>query len=109
VRYPNVYGIDMPTAAELIGHNRDEEEIARAIGADWLVYQDLDDLVAAVRQGNPAIERFDTSVFDGHYVTGDVTPEYLARLEARRNDAAKAKQGDDQDEALDLHNTDAGR
>ena len=105
VRYPNVYGIDMPTAAELIGHNRDEEEIARAIGADWLVYQDLDDLVEAVRQGNPAIERFDTSVFDGHYVTGDVTPEYLARLEARRNDAAKARQGDDQDEALDLHNT----
>ncbi len=106
VRYPNVYGIDMPTAAELIGHNRDEEEIAGAIGADWLVYQDLDDLVAAVRQGNPAIERFDTSVFDGRYITGDVTREYLARLEARRNDAAKARQGDDQDEALDLHNTD---
>ncbi len=106
VRYPNVYGIDMPTAAELIGHNRDEEQIAEAIGADWLVYQDLDDLVAAVRQGNPAIERFDTSVFDGRYATGDVTPEYLARLEALRNDAAKARQGDDHDEALDLHNTD---
>ncbi len=109
VRYPNVYGIDMPTAAELIGHNRDEAEIARAIGADWLVYQDLEDLVEAVRQGNPAIEDFDTSVFDGRYVTGDVTPEYLARLEARRNDKVRSQSGDEGQEAIDLHNTDADR
>ncbi len=104
VRHPNVYGIDMPTAAELIGHNRDEAQIAEAIGADWLVYQDLDDLVEAVRQGNPSIQRFDTAVFDGHYVTGDVTAEYLARLEARRADAVRFHGDDDQD-AIDLHNT----
>lgn len=84
VRFPNVYGIDMPTRAELLATGRSDEEICRAIGADALIYQDLDDLVAAVREGNPAIERFDTSCFDGYYVTGDVTEEYLARLETSR-------------------------
>ncbi len=108
VRHPNVYGIDMPTAAELIGHDRDEAQIAEAIGADWLVYQDLDDLVEAVRQGNPSIQHFDTAVFDGRYVTGDVTPDYLARLEARRSDASRFP-GDDDQEAIDLHNTDTAQ
>ncbi len=89
VRYPNVYGIDMPAASELVANGRTVEEIEKIIGADWLIYQDLDDLVRAVRHGNSAITEFDTSCFSGEYVTGKVTPEYLDELEARRNDAAK--------------------
>jgi amidophosphoribosyltransferase len=84
VRYPNVYGIDMPTRSELIASGRDDEEIAREIGTDWLVYQDLDDLKAAVREINPELDTFEASCFDGNYITGDVTPEYLNRLEAQR-------------------------
>jgi amidophosphoribosyltransferase len=87
VRYPNVYGIDMPSRREFIATNRTEQEIAREIGADAVIYQDLDALVEAVRASNPAITRFDTSCFDGIYITADVTPEYLASLEARRRDA----------------------
>jgi amidophosphoribosyltransferase len=86
VRYPNVYGIDMPAAGELIAHAHSDEEVARLIGADWLVYQDLDDLIDAVGKGNPRIGQFDTSCFNGEYVTGDVTPEYLRALEVRRAD-----------------------
>lgn len=89
VRYPNVYGIDMPAAHELIAHNRSEEEVCQAIGADKLVYQDLDDLVEAVRRGNPEIKQFDTSCFSGEYVTGDIDRAYLARIEALRNDGAQ--------------------
>jgi amidophosphoribosyltransferase len=84
VRYPNVYGIDMPTSSELIAHGRTEDEVAQLIGADRLVYQDIEDLIDAVRRGNPAITDWDTSCFSGEYVTGDVTPEYLTRLEAER-------------------------
>ncbi len=91
VRYPNVYGIDMPSAEELIAHGRSEEEVAAAIGADWLVYQDLDDLKQAVRKGNDSITDFDSSVFDGYYVTGDVDQGYLDHLQQVRNDNAKAK------------------
>jgi len=80
VRYPNVYGIDMPTQDELIATGRTHDEIAQAIGADAVIYQDLDALVEGVRALNPAIERFDCSCFDGIYVTGDVSPEYLARV-----------------------------
>ncbi|MBA3563811.1 MAG: amidophosphoribosyltransferase [Gammaproteobacteria bacterium] len=90
VRYPNVYGIDMPAASELVANGRTEQEVCRLIGADWLVYQDLDDLVRAVRHDNADIEEFDTSVFSGHYVTGDVTQPYLDELERARSDAAKA-------------------
>ncbi len=89
VRYPNVYGIDMPAASELIANGRTVEEIEKIIGADRLIYQDLQGLVRAVRHGNSAITEFDTSCFSGEYVTGKVTPEYLDELEARRNDAAK--------------------
>ncbi|RMF13256.1 MAG: amidophosphoribosyltransferase, partial [Gammaproteobacteria bacterium] len=89
VRYPNVYGIDMPAASELIAHGRTEKEVEQQIGADWLVYQDLDDLIACAREGNRDISQFDCSVFDGHYVTGDITDEYLNRLEAERNDAKR--------------------
>jgi amidophosphoribosyltransferase len=89
VRYPNVYGIDMPAAEELIAHGRSVAEIAQAIGADRMIYQDLDDLVQAVRKGNLRIERFDASVFNGEYVTGDVSRGYLDELQQRRNDLAK--------------------
>jgi amidophosphoribosyltransferase len=91
VRYPNVYGIDMPAASELVAAARTDEEVAQLIGADWLVYQDLEDLVHAVRHDKARIESFDTSCFSGNYVTGDVTPEYLARLEKERSDDAKAQ------------------
>ena len=89
VRYPNVYGIDMPAATELIANGREIKEIEELIGADRLIYQDLNGLVRSVRHGNSAITEFDTSCFSGEYVTGDVTPEYLSELESRRNDAAK--------------------
>jgi len=89
VRYPNVYGIDMPTTAELVAHGRTEEEVAEIIGADWLAYQTLDDLIHSVRHQNADIEEFDTSCFSGEYVTGDVTTAYLKRLEADRADSVK--------------------
>jgi amidophosphoribosyltransferase len=92
VRYPNVYGIDMPSAEELIAHGRTTEQIAEAIGADKLIYQDLDDLIAAVRQGNKDITQFDCSCFNGEYITGDVSELYLEELERRRSDEAKKKQ-----------------
>ncbi len=86
VRYPNVYGIDMPSSRELIATGRTDEEIAREIGADRLIYQDLEALIDDVRSVNPKIEHFETSCFNGVYVTGDITPEYLADVEAQRND-----------------------
>jgi amidophosphoribosyltransferase len=105
VRFPNVYGIDMPTGDELIGYGRDDDEIRRTIGADWLIYQDLDDLVRAVAKGNPDISRFDTSVFTGEYVTGDVGEDYLSNLQASRNDAVRKQRRESDDEVIDLHNT----
>ena len=92
VRYPNVYGIDMPSAHELIAHNRSAEEVAELIGADWLVYQDLDDLKDAVGGGKVKIAEFDCAVFDGKYVTGDVDEAYLQRIDQARNDVTKSKQ-----------------
>jgi amidophosphoribosyltransferase len=86
VRYPNVYGIDMPSRHELLATNRADHEIAAEIGADAVFYQELDALIAAVGYSNPAITNFDTSCFDGKYITGDVTPEYLAEIEAHRID-----------------------
>jgi amidophosphoribosyltransferase len=85
VRFPNVYGIDMPTRQELIATGRDEDEIRGEIGADYLVFQELDALIKDVSRLNPVIANFETSCFDGHYITGDVTPEYLAVLEAQRS------------------------
>ncbi len=90
VKYPNVYGIDMPSARELIAHGRTDEEVCREIGADWLIYQDLEDLVAASAEGNPNVKRFDCAVFTGEYVTGDVDQSYLDSLDAARNDAVKS-------------------
>lgn len=92
VRFPNVFGIDMPSASELVACDKTEAEIARYIGADWLIYQDLDDLIRAVQYDSGDIREFDTSCFSGKYVTGDVTPEYLQRLEERRSDKAKHDQ-----------------
>ena len=89
VRYPNVYGIDMPVASELIANNRTVEQIQELIGADRLFYQDINDLVEAASEGNPQITEFDTSCFSKKYITGDVTPEYLKDLEDARNDNAK--------------------
>jgi amidophosphoribosyltransferase len=91
VRYPNVYGIDMPTSRELIAYGRSDAEIAREIGADRLIYQDLDALIEDCRSVNPAIESFETSCFSGEYVTGDITPEYLANIDALRNDGELAR------------------
>ena len=107
VRYPNVYGIDMPSASELVAHGRDEDEICELIGADWLVYQDLDDLIASSREGNPDIEQFECSVFDGRYVTGDVDQVYLDRVDALRNDAARSERQQaarEEGAVLGLHN-----
>jgi amidophosphoribosyltransferase len=108
VRYPNVYGIDMPTAKELIAHGRTEEEVGELIGADWLIFQDLDDLIQCSKDGNPDIERFDCAVFNGEYVTGDIDKAYLDRLESMRNDGAQGDrritEGDGDGDMVGLHN-----
>ena len=103
VRFPNVYGIDMPAASELVAHKRTEEEVQKDIGCDRLVYQDLDDLIEAVLEGNPKIDRFDTSCFNCNYVTGDINSQYLEQLELLRNDGAKDGSSAD-DSGMDLHN-----
>src|ERR687896_2511021 len=89
VRYPNVYGIDMPTRAELIANGRTDEQVAREIGCDELVYQDLDALVEDVRSVNPKVTSFEASCFSGIYITGDTTQEYLEGVEASRRDGQK--------------------
>jgi len=89
IRYPNVYGIDMPAATELIAAGKTDQEVEVLIGADWLIYQDLGDLIAAAAEGNPDLQHFECSVFNGEYITGDVDEMYLKRLELARNDAAK--------------------
>lgn len=94
VRYQNVYGIDMPSASELIAHDRSIEEIRQEIGADKLFYQELKDLIKSVRKGNSDLRDFETSVFTGEYVTG-VGNDYLHSLEVVRNDANKEKQNED--------------
>ncbi|HEX5961497.1 MAG TPA: amidophosphoribosyltransferase [Rhodanobacteraceae bacterium] len=88
VRYPNVYGIDMPAPAELVAHSRTVEQVRETIDADWLVYQDLPDLIDAVAEGNEKLKHFDDSCFSGQYVTG-IEPEYLRQLEFARSDEAK--------------------
>jgi amidophosphoribosyltransferase len=90
VRFPNVYGIDMPTRSELIAHGRSDEEIRRMIEADGLVYQDIAAMKTSVSEVGPHLTQFEASCFDGHYITGDVTPEYLDRLEASRQAAVNA-------------------
>jgi amidophosphoribosyltransferase len=101
VRFPNVYGIDMPTRAELIAAHRSEDEVAREIGADALIYQDLEALKDAVRRANPKLTSFETSCFDGIYITGDITSDYLRSIEIRRD--ASRDSGDDEGAQLDLN------
>jgi amidophosphoribosyltransferase len=90
VRYPNVYGIDMPAAKELVAYNRTEEEVTKILGADKLFYQTLDDLIASCSVGNKKITQFDTSCFSNQYVT-EIDAGYLENLELKRSDEAKQK------------------
>ncbi len=97
VRHPNVYGIDMPSASELVASGKTDEEVCEIIGADKLFYQNLDDLIACAVAGNEAIQEYDTSCFNRHYVTGDVSEEYLDGLESQRNDSAKQESANRRD------------
>ena len=109
VRYPNVYGIDMPTSRELIAYGRTTAQICKLIGADGLFYQELDKLTEAVQEGNAGITQFDDSVFTGNYITGDIDAAYLTRIEALRNDSAKRELDDsleDEPTMVGLYNVD---
>jgi amidophosphoribosyltransferase len=109
VRYPNVYGIDMPSANELIAYDKTESEVSRLIGADFVIYQDLDELVDSVKQGNTLIDKFDCAVFDGHYVTGGISDSYLKKLDINRNDGTKNSLAHDSgvvNQCVGLHNSD---
>lgn len=103
VIHPNVYGIDMPAKSEYIAHDRNAAEVSAEIGSDWLMYQRLDDLIDACQGGACGVEAFDTSCFNGEYVTGDIDEDYLRALEDARNDSAKKKQMKN-DEILEIHN-----
>jgi amidophosphoribosyltransferase len=92
VKYPNVYGIDMPAVSELMASKKNMDEMAKTIGADWLVYQTLEDLIEAVTYEETGIEAFETSCFSGEYITNDITEHYLNVVELKRNDATKAEQ-----------------
>lgn len=102
IRYPNVYGIDMPTRKELVAFGRNDEQIAKEIGADKVIYEDLHDLTESVRRFNPSVKTFDTSVFDGEYVTKDVDETYFNYIEGERNDDDKTISTDN--ESIGLHN-----
>jgi amidophosphoribosyltransferase len=107
VKFPNVYGIDMPTAKELIAYGRSTDEICQSIGADWLVYQDLDDLINATKTKKSDVQEFDCSVFNGCYITGDIDQAYLDALEDQRSDAKKASRQVRESSIVDMHNDDA--
>jgi amidophosphoribosyltransferase len=103
VKFPNVYGIDMPTRAELVAHGRTDEEVARMIGADQLVYQDVEAMKQAVRDINPNLRDFDASCFDGKYITGDIDEAYLDRLETARSQADREGNNGGETERSQLH------
>jgi amidophosphoribosyltransferase len=103
VRFPNVYGIDMPSRDELLATGRSDEEICKEIGADALIYQDLDALVAGIKQNNPKIKDFDCSCFDGKYVTGDISEAYLSKIESARGDGQKNAKPSNSSTQLDLN------
>jgi len=106
VRYPNVYGIDMPSPKEFIADDRTSEQIARVIGADWLIYQELADLIDAVHKGNISITDYDCSCFDGKYITNDVDENYLKHLDKLRSDTSKHKrEGADDLAGIDLYSS----
>jgi amidophosphoribosyltransferase len=103
VRFPNVYGIDMPTRSELVAYGRTHDEINQMIGADQLIYQSVEDMKQAVRDINPNIQDFEASCFDGKYITGDISEAYLDALEAARNsDGTGDERGKDQNETADF-------
>ena len=97
-----MYGIDLPSRKELIATGRTDEEICREISADRLIYQDLADLKSAVIKANPALRDFDASCFDGRYITGDITPEYLDIVEAARGSKTREPEPSDDQLQLDL-------
>ena len=105
IRFPNVYGIDMPSANELIAYGREIDQISSLIHADGLIFQDIEDLEDAVREENQEIRNFETSVFDGNYITGDIDQEYLERIDSARGESSKSS-GTIQVELtnLDVHN-----
>ncbi len=102
VRFPNVYGIDMPSAHEFVAHERNISQIAKELGADWLIYQDLDDLIDAVKDDK--VKSFDTSCFDGNYITGDIDASYLYYIDALRNDSSK-QSADKSNAVIEIHNS----
>jgi amidophosphoribosyltransferase len=104
VRYPNVYGIDMPTSSELIAHNRSIEEIRVFIGADALIYQDVDAMKKVVLALNPALAGFEASCFDGHYITGDVSASDFTEMAAQRSKQPDAEEADNDRSRLALQN-----
>ena len=103
VRFPNVYGIDMPTRAELLATGRDEAAIAREIGADAVIYQDLSALEEAVSSVNPKLSSYETSCFNGEYITGDITPAYLDAIEAERLDGKAGAEQGGSEQMIDLN------
>lgn len=102
VRFPNVYGIDMPSPSEFVAHNRNVEQIAKELGVDWLIYQDLQDLVEAINKKSD-VKQFDTSCFDGNYITGDIDETYLYYIDALRNDMSK-QSSEEGNVTIELHN-----
>ena len=106
LRYQNVYGIDMPAREEFVAHGRSDEEVAKVIDADWLVYQTIDDLKSSALEGNPKITDFECSAFDGRYVTGDIDEDYLKNVSSIRSDEMKQKvesRQDAEENVLELH------
>ncbi|CAB1275945.1 amidophosphoribosyltransferase [Candidatus Nitrosacidococcus tergens] len=104
VRYPNVYGIDMPAVSDLIAYNRSEEEISILLGADRLIYQNLSDLIEAAQKYNPNITKFDTSCFDGDYVTGNISPEYFELNAINHMEATSPALEINPMSAIEIHN-----
>ena len=107
IRFPNVYGIDMPAASELIAHGQTDDEVGRQIGADWLIYQELDDLIEAVRAGNLDLTTFECSVFDGKYLAGHIDEGYLNQLAIRRSDSTRPGRQGRENTVIDMHNESA--
>ncbi len=104
IRFPNVYGIDMPSATELIAHGRELDDICQLIGADKLIFQSIADLESAVSAANPDIKQFETSVFNGQYITNDIDQNYLEKLDAMRNNETKENSDKNADSIIDMHN-----
>ena len=104
VRHPNVYGIDMPAVDEFIANGKSIEEINQTIGSDRLFYQTLEDLIEVTMRKGCGLDGFDSSCFNGEYITGDIDAEYLEKLRAARNDASKIQESMDDERSIDMHN-----